>query len=279
MNRCKEKYLYAIFTPYRLKNNDLNNCFKSRKILLYIIYNRLSIAFLTAICFGSLAAVISYHDLGFLHDFNDIMFIYDIYVNTIFTFLGVTGAWIASIVLIYIMVGLVLLLRKFLIEIDNLEINTTNSVMKLKNLNRLHMNLLYAYASLMIGLPSLMITFEKNAGKIVFYTDAIYLFLAPVGFFVILFLPGIYIHNIIKISKDQYTDQLLNLIEDMERVICRYEKDSEYINACIAYNAYISTLGRLEKVRTWPVDKESLMKIIVTFMISIISIIGDHFFV
>ncbi|MCC7572815.1 hypothetical protein P0O24_00010 [Methanotrichaceae archaeon M04Ac] len=264
-----DNYLYAIFAPYKFKNEPVPEWFKEYSILS----NRFFYISFISIILGIIFSMLSYFD--FINYYKAGLVTYnDVLLTSILGFIGVTCAWVASLTLVYIILGLMILLRKISNESYKFQIDAPNSIIQVRKLNIIHMNLLYSYSALIIGLPSILSgILNQNYERYLFYSDLAVFLLAPFGFFIVLILPGIYIHKTIKNCKEFYESRTLKLIKDLEVIIYNDDKSNRYIESCIAYNAYIHAIDRIDKIRTWPFDMESILKIVVTFLASIVSII------
>ena len=243
-HRIKEnmqKYLYAVFSPYKLKK-EAPPWFKRH-------FNHLYSALPISLVGGAIGFISSYldHRYGLVNDI-------------IGGGVGVAGAWLFFVMMGCMMIGITNILRELSKEFKNSnEAQSFASVVKIEELKVFPLNILYSYTSIMISFPAVIRFLMTEHGPWI-YCNIFILMAELSGFLIILVIPNYYVHLVIKSVKDGFKEQRILSIRNLENKI-RNESANEL--DLKKYEVFVNMIERSERVKTWPFDFESVTKIVI----------------
>lgn len=255
-----EKDLYAVFSPYKLKNEKEPKWFKRHPHLFNHLYPALFISILA----GAIGFVLSYLETPFRP------------VNAIIGSTGVAVSWFLTVIMGYMMIGIAGILRKLSKELKNSDDSQSfASILKIMELKVLPLNILYSFTSIMISFPTVLRFLMVGKGPWV-YGNWFLLIMELLSLFFVMIFPFYYVHLTIKSVKEQFCKREFSLIEDLENKI--HNKSATDIDLK-TYELSINMLNRAEKINTWPFDFASITKIVIAGAIGSIPTILQIFFI
>lgn len=257
-------YLNAVFSPYKLKNKkEAPLWFKRHPLLLDHLY--------LALFFSTVAGVIGFI-LCYLRPLH-----FGLKFSLVLGVLGSAGAWFFGVMMGHMAIGITGILRKLSKELENTnEDQTFASIVKIKELKTLPLNILYSYTSVMISFIAVLRTQIVERGGQWMYGN-IFLLVVELSFFVlVLIIPNYYVHLIIKSVKENYKKRKVSKIKDLENKIHNEPVTDIDLKK---YEWFVNMVDKAERVSTWPFDVESVTKIVITGFIGSIPVILQIFFI
>ena len=258
-----QKYLYAIFSPYTFKEIEAPQWFKQHSFLFNHLYFASCIALIT----GVIGFILNYlnPDFGLVHDM-------------IGSGVGSAIPWFFFVILGYVIIGIIGLLREISKELKNSSEKTSfASIVKIKELKGIPLNILYAYAAVMISFPAVVTFLMSEEGPWV-YGNLFILIAGLSGFFIALIIPSYYVHIAVKSVKEDFKSQTIRSIKNLENKISNKSVTERDLKKYDAYAVLVNMIERVEKVKTWPFDFESVTKIVIMGIVGSIPAVLQYFF-
>ena len=258
-----QEYLYAVFSPYKFKEIGAPQLFKGRR---YFVFNHLYFASCIALIAGTIGLILGYRDprFGLVNDI-------------IGDGMGVAGGWFFVVIMGYMMIGIFGILREFSKELENSdEIQSFSSIVKIKELKVIPLNILYSYASFMISLPAIIMFLIRGHGPWMY--GNIFLLIAGLsGFLITLIIPSYYVHLAMRSVKEDFKSQTIHKIKNLEHKIYNKSVTERDLKKYDAYAALVNMIEIVEKVKTWPFDFESVTKIVIMGIVGSIPALLQYF--
>jgi hypothetical protein len=258
-----QKYLYAIFSPYKFKEIEAPQWFKQHSFLFNHLYFASCIALIT----GVIGFILNYldPDFGLVHDM-------------IGSGVGSAIPWFFFVILGYMIIGIIGVLREISKELKNSSENQGfASIVKIKELKSFPLNILYAYASVMISFPAVVGFLMSGEGPWL-YGNTFILIAGLSGFLIILIIPSYYVHLATKSVKEDLKRQIIRSIKNLENKIRNKSATERNLKKYDAYEVLVNMIERVEKVKTWPFDFESVTKIVIMGIVGTIPAVLQYFF-
>ena len=125
----------------------------------------------------------------------------------------------------------------------------------------------------MISFPAIIMFLMTGHGPWMYGT--IFLLIVGLsGFFITLIIPSYYVHLAMKSVKEDFKSQIIRSIKNVENKIRNEfvtERDLE------KYEVLVNMIERVERVKTWPLDFESVTKIVIIGIVGSIPAILQYF--
>jgi hypothetical protein len=254
-----QKYLYAVFSPYKFKEIEAPQWFKRHSFF----FNHLYFALLIALIAGTIGFRLGYLDprFGLVNDI-------------IGDGIGVAGGWFFVAIMGFMMIGIIFILRELSKELKSSNrIQSFASIVKIRELKVIPLNVLYSYAPFMISFPAIIMFLMTGHGP--WMHGTIFLLIVGLsGFFITLIIPSYYVHLAMKSVKEDFKSQIIRSIKNVENEIRNEfvtERDLE------KYEVLVNMIERVERVKTWPLDFESVTKIVIIGIVGSIPAILQYF--
>jgi len=256
------KYLYAIFSPYTFKEIKAPQWFKQHSFLFNHLYFALIIALIT----GVIGFILNYldPDFGLVHDL-------------IGSGVGSAIPWFFFVILGYVIIGIIGVLRNLSNDLKNSnEHPSFASIVKIEELKIFPLNILYAYSSVMISFPAVVTFLITTEGPWV-YCNLFILIAGLSGFLIALIIPSYFVHIAVKSVKGDFLNQIIRSIKDLENKISNKSVTERDLKKYDAYAVLVNMIERVEKVKTWPFDFESVTKIVIMGIVGSIPALLQYF--
>ena len=185
--------------------------------------------------------------------------------------------WFFFVILGYVIIGIIGLLREISKELKNSSEKTSfASIVKIKELKGIPLNILYAYAAVMISFPAVVTFLMSEEGPWV-YGNLFILIAGLSGFFIALIIPSYYVHIAVKSVKEDFKSQTIRSIKNLENKISNKSVTERDLKKYDAYAVLVNMIERVEKVKTWPFDFESVTKIVIMGIVGSIPALLQYF--